>query len=93
MTLISSYLNDALFYDNSACQGHAMTSGLDSSLQCLIKNCGYIFADPGEGVPITRGRWLFPKELLATQGFPTYAWMYGFPDSSYSVPRHVVQRT
>eukprot|EP00959_Pyramimonas_sp_CCMP1952_P473123 9501165-Pyramimonas_sp.AAC.1 len=63
-----------------------MRSG-EANLQCIIRNCGLIWADiqDSQGRPV--GRWLAALELLASQGFPTMDWQWGHRDSSFSRPR------
>jgi hypothetical protein len=80
-----------------------MVSNSDGSLQCLIRNVGLIWGDPLRinSMPLQTngkvggggGRWLFPRELLMTQGFATYPHLYGYADSSFGFARTLWEQT
>ncbi len=63
--------------------GRPITSNKDGSLQCVIRNCGTIWGD----LPSGEKRWLLGTELLATQAFPVFPWLYAYPHCSYAYPR------
>ena len=60
------------------------TSGFGSTstpwaLATLIRNCGLLYNADFD-------RWLFPTELLATQGFPVVPGVYNLKDSANKIP-------
>ncbi|CAK0797467.1 unnamed protein product, partial [Prorocentrum cordatum] len=64
-------------------------AGSRTALPCLIRNSSLIWGDDVAG---GMNRWLTPRELLASQGFPTFAWMYGADQCSFLQPRWCVLR-